>query len=290
MVTQSPTGGIVPSPQPTRDAQNARQAAVFQVENARYAYPHSTGGRVALAGVSLTIESGTIVGVLGPNGSGKTTLLHLLAGLLRPQHGRVLTDGAPLDQLPPRALAQRVAIVPQTTVTTFGFTALDLVLMGRYPHLGPLTLEGPADLAIARDALAATDTSHLEGRLFSTLSGGERQRVAIASALAQASRTMLLDEPTASLDLGHQLELVALVRRLNAERRTTFVVSTHDVNLASSLCTHVALLRDGCLLAYGATREIITAETMRTLYGVDADVQYHASAGRLTVVPIGRAR
>lgn len=271
-------------------AHDANGSSVLQLEHVSYTYPHGGSTRPAVADVSFDVARGAIVGILGPNGSGKTTVLHLLAGLLRPQAGRVLSEGIVLTALSPRARAQRVAVVPQATVSAFDFTALDLVLMGRYPHLGPLTLEGPADIAIAREALAATDTSHLERRRFGTLSGGERQRVVIASALAQASSTMLLDEPTASLDLGHQLELTALIERLNQERQTTFVVSTHDINLAASLCSHVALLLNGRLLAYGPTRTVINADAIRTLFGIEADVQCHAATGRLTVVPIARTR
>jgi iron complex transport system ATP-binding protein len=300
-VTQSPVGDVLPPRQPARSVPGSSQhtdhqpalgnaSRVFRVEGVSYTYPHAATTRPAVAEVSFEVEQGAIVGILGPNGSGKTTLLHLLAGLLQPQSGRILSEGAPISELSPRARAQRVAVVPQTTVSAFGFTALDLVLMGRYPHLGPLTLEGPADLAIARAALAATDTSHLEARPFGTLSGGERQRVVIASALAQASSAMLLDEPTASLDLGHQLELAALIDRLNRDRGTTFVVSTHDINLAASLCTHVALLLDGRLHAYGPTLDIISVEAIRTLYGIDADVQYHTGTRRLTVVPLARTR
>jgi iron complex transport system ATP-binding protein len=130
----------------------------------------------------------------------------------------VLIDGQAIEQLTRRDLARRLAVVPQETQTTFDFTVIDMVLMGRYPHLGAFQLEGAADQAIARDALAATGTAALEARPFATLSGGEKQRVVIASALAQASDMLLLDEPTAALDLGYQFEIAALLRRLNAER------------------------------------------------------------------------
>src|SRR5207248_9990205 len=134
---------------------------------------------------------------------------------------------------------------PQETHSTFDFSALDIVLMGRYPHLGALELEGANDLKISREALRATGTAGLESRRFATLSGGEKQRVVIASALAQASEVLLLDEPTASLDLAYQIEIAALLTRLNHERATTMMVSTHDLNLAASLCTELILIRRG---------------------------------------------
>jgi iron complex transport system ATP-binding protein len=239
--------------------------------------------------VSIEAERGSIVGLLGPNGSGKTTLLRIVAGILPALSGRVTVGGQPIEQLTRRDLARRLAVVPQDTHSTFDFSVIDIVLMGRYPHLGPFELEAAADLDIAREALRTTGTAALEARPFATLSGGEKQRVIIASALAQASEILLLDEPTASLDLGYQIEIAALLRRLNADRRTTMIVSTHDLNLAASLCDHVVLLKSGRVLARGATRDTLTAENIRRLYDVEADVQFHQRAGHLTVVPIARS-
>jgi len=166
---------------------------------------------------------------------------------------------------------------------------IDMVLMGRYPHLGSFELEGAADQAIARDALAATGTAHFETRRFATLSGGEKQRVVIASALAQASDMLLLDEPTAALDLGYQFEITALLSRLNVERGTTMIVSTHDLNLVAALCERIVLLKAGRVIAQGSTKDTLTAENIRVLYDIEADVQFHPRAGHLTVVPIGRS-
>src|SRR5205085_1408651 len=153
---------------------------------------------------------------------------------------------------------------------------------------GPLALERADDLSIARDALAATGTGAFEARRFATLSGGEKQRVVIAGALAQASDVLLLDEPTAALDLGFQIEIAALLRRLNRERGTTMVLSTHDLNLAAALCDHIVLLKEGRVFTDGTTRETLTAETIGAVYGVQADVQFHQRAGHLTVVPLAR--
>jgi iron complex transport system ATP-binding protein len=254
-----------------------------------FAYGDSTStGKPILDRVSATVERGTVVGLLGPNGAGKTTLLRLLAGMLRPSHGQVLLDGRAIGSLGRRELARRIAVVPQETHSTFDFSVLDIVLMGRYPHLGTFELEGPSDLKIAREALEATGTAALEPRLFGTLSGGERQRVVIASALAQAADILLLDEPTASLDLGYQFQIAALLKSLNANRGTTLVVSTHDLNFAAALCSRIVLLRDGRVLAEGPTEAVLNAGNIRALYGMDADVQYHARAGRLTIVPIAR--
>lgn len=261
-------------------------AVLLVAEGVTFAYDRK--GPVILDAVSLSVRRGAVLGLLGPNGSGKTTLLRMLSGTLTPDRGGVTIDGGPLAALTRRALAQRIAVVPQETHSAFDFSALDIVLMGRYPHLGALELEGARDLAIAREAMRATGTSSLERRRFATLSGGEKQRVVIAGALAQASDVLLLDEPTASLDLGYQFEIAALLGRLNRERGTTLVVSTHDLNLAAALCTELVLLRSGRVLTQGPVGGVLTPPNIRALYGIDADVAMHPRAGHMTVVPVAR--
>ena len=246
------------------------------------------GGAPVLEEVSLAVARGDLVGVIGPNGSGKTTLLKILGGMLQPTSGTVFLGDNPLASWSRRDVARRIAFVPQETHSSFDFSVLDVVLMGRFPHLGAFALEGPEDLAIARDALQATGTSLFETRSFNTLSGGEKQRVVIASALAQRAELLLLDEPTASLDVGHQLEVTALLARLNHDQHVTMVLTTHDLNFAASLCRHLMLVRDGRVIASGPTGEVLTAHTVRALYDVDADVGLHPRAGRLTVTPIAR--
>ncbi|MGE5362472.1 MAG: ABC transporter ATP-binding protein [Bacteroidales bacterium] len=242
-----------------------------------------------LHGVSLAVPTGTLFGILGPNGSGKTTLLRILAGILAPASGRVMLDSTDLATLSRRLVARRIAVVPQETHLAFDYSVLEIALMGRYPHLGTFGLEGPDDVRLAREALAATGTLALERRSFSTLSGGEKQRVVIASALAQSPDIMLLDEPTASLDLGYQLEIASLLRALNAGRGVTVVVATHDLNFAASVCTHLALLKAGRVMKTGASESVLTRDAVAALYGVDADVGRHPGTGRLVVVPLGKA-
>jgi iron complex transport system ATP-binding protein len=260
---------------------------ILEANDVSFAYER--GGARVLDRVSVRVPRGGIVGLLGPNGSGKTTLLRLLSGTLAPASGGVVLDGRSIAAMPRREIARRIAVVPQETHSAFDFTALEIVMMGRYPHLGAFELEGGADLAIAREALAATGTTALEARRFATLSGGEKQRVVIASALAQASDVLLLDEPTASLDLGFQLDVAALLGRLNTERRVTMVVSTHDLNLAAALCGSLVMLRAGHVIAAGDTRSVLTSCNVRALYGVDAEVVDHPRARHLTVVPLTRA-
>jgi iron complex transport system ATP-binding protein len=242
----------------------------------------------AVRDVSVRIDRGSLTGLIGPNGCGKTTLLKLLAGVLVPDSGSVSLDGRALSSMSRRSVARRIAVVPQETHPAFEYTVLEMALMGRHPHLGPFQLEGPADLAIARDALTATGTAGLAERPYMSLSGGEKQRVIIASALTQAPEVLLLDEPTASLDLGYQLEVGLLLQRLNRQHSATMVMSTHDLNLAASLCDSLVLMRSGRVLASGTTAEVLTTATVRQLYDVEADVRVHELAGHLTVVPLER--
>ena len=244
----------------------------------------------SLRDVSLTIQRGSLTGLLGPNGCGKTTLLKLMAGVLRPHQGAITLDGRAITGLSRRELARHVASVPQETHPAFDYSVLEMALMGRHPHLGPFQLEGPEDHAIARDSLSSTGTAHLADRPYMTLSGGEKQRVVIASALAQAPELLLLDEPTASLDLAYQLEVASLLGRLNHDRGVTMVLATHDLNLAASLCDALVLVRSGRILAQGPTRDVLTGAMIQQLYDVEADVHFHELSGHLTVVPIRRGR
>jgi iron complex transport system ATP-binding protein len=263
------------------------------------------GATEVLRGVSVEVPADGFVGILGPNGSGKTTLLRVLAGTLRPSSGRVTLEGVDVTRVSRQQLARRMAVVPQETRLAFDFTALEVVLMGRYPHLGRFEVEGPADVALARDALAATGTADLADRQFTSLSGGEKQRVIIAAALAQVApptgsdpgpasragsdpRLLLLDEPTVALDLAYQLEIAHLLQELQQRHRIGIAVSTHDLNFAAALCRSLVLLKDGKVLAAGATTDVLTPDLVRQLYGVRAEVTRHAGAGHLVVVPIAR--
>jgi iron complex transport system ATP-binding protein len=259
---------------------------------------HFSSDRPVLDDVTIGIARGGLVGILGPNGSGKTTLLRLLGGLLTPARGHVSLDGADLRTLRRRDMARRVAMVPQETQLAFEYTVLEMAVMGRYPHLGAFEVESPADLDIAREGLRATGTLNLESRLFNTLSGGEKQRVVIAGALAQLvgpgreshqTGALLLDEPTASLDLAYQLEVRSILQKLNRERGITIVVSTHDLNFAASLCRDLILLDRGRVLASGPTASMLDTALIRQLYGVEVDITTNVKTGQLTVIPVSRA-
>jgi len=263
------------------------------LQTSELSYGYASGNRArafTLDQISVLVERGSLTGLLGPNGCGKTTLLKLLSGVLQPHHGVVSLNGLSLAGRSRRDIARHLAVVPQETHPAFDYTVMEMVLMGRHPHLGPFQLEGPSDLALAQDAMTATGTAHLAPRAYMTLSGGEKQRVVIASALTQSPDVLLLDEPTASLDLSYQLEVAALLRRFNLERGVTMVLATHDLNLAASLCDRLILMRDGRVVAQGATRDVLTAATIRRIYDVDADVSFHAPAGHITVTPLRRVQ
>jgi iron complex transport system ATP-binding protein len=255
------------------------------------------GDQRVLWDVSLSVPAGGMVGVLGPNGCGKTTLLRLLAGALTPTSGTIALDGRPIATLDRRSIARRVAVVPQHTHLAFDYSVQEVALMGRYPHLGAFEVEGPADLAAAQAALEATGTLPLADRAFTTLSGGEQQRVAIASALAQLDvrasgskepRILLLDEPTASLDLRYQVEIAALVARLHDEGHATdsplsILTSTHDLRFASTVCTTLILLAEGRVVAVGPPSQVLTAETLSSVYGLAPELA-------ASLIPTGLAR
>jgi iron complex transport system ATP-binding protein len=250
------------------------------------------GAMPVIHGVSLDVPTGALIGLIGPNGSGKTTLLRLLAGTRRPASGRVTLDGVPLASLARPAVARRMAVVPQETQLAFDYSVLEVVLMGRYAHLGAFAIEGPHDVAIARAALKSTGADAFESRPFSTLSGGEKQRVIIAAALAQitaedaGSTVLLLDEPTAALDLKYQLGVAELLRTLTRERTLTIIVSTHDLAFAAALCRTVVMLKNGRVMAAGPSATVLTPARIRELYDVEVEVTRHQSTGHLTVIPL----
>jgi iron complex transport system ATP-binding protein len=257
---------------------------LLQLADVTFGYGERRAGResprAVVDGVSIDIAANEVVGILGPNGSGKTTLLRLVGGVERPWSGHVRIDGRDVSSYPRRELARRLAVVPQETVLTFDYSALEIALMGRYPHLGAFEVEGPEDLAAAATALEATGTTQLAHRAFRTLSGGERQRVVIASALAQLDTgprpqapgppsVLLLDEPTASLDLRYQLEVATLIKTLSATSGITIVLSTHDLRLAADVCTRVILLSRGRVLADGPPAGVLTPALVGELFEVD---------------------
>lgn len=243
-----------------------------------------------LSGVTLDIAGGEFVGIVGPNGSGKTTLLRSIARILRPNKGTILIDDRDVFSIPAKELARDVGVVPQDTVPAFDFTALDIVLMGRSPHLGRFQTEDAKDLSIAEQAMRQTGTLEFANRSFATLSGGERQRVVIARALAQEPRVILLDEPTSHLDINYQYEILNLILHLNKEHGLTVLAVLHDLNLASGYSGKLVMLGEGRIQAMGTPSEVLTAENVKRVYGVEVWVRKHPTSGRPYIIAgIGRS-
>ena len=232
--------------------------------------------------VSLAASPGDLVGVIGPNGAGKSTLLKAMAGLLRPTQGSVTLQGQDLRAMPPRDVARRLAMVPQLAPYTYGFTALEVVMMGRYPHMGRFEVEGEAERQIAHEALAIMESEPFAGRAVATLSGGERQRVMIARALAQQPAVLLLDEPTASLDVQHQLKTLDVIRD-RAANGVASIAAIHDLALAARYCDRLLLLNMGRVLAEGTPAEVLTPAHIEEAFGVRAVVYPDPLTGTLAV-------
>ena len=245
-------------------------------------------GKTLLDGVDLHADRGQLVGLIGPNGAGKTTLLRTISGILRHRQGSVRLEGSDLTSLSPRDVAATLALVPQIAPYTYGFTSIELVLMGRYPHLGRFEIEGREDDRIARDAMRLTETEQFSDRTLDTLSGGERQRVFVARALAQQPRILLMDEPTANLDVLHQLKVLDLVRQL-VDDGLTAVAAIHDLNMAARYCDKLVLLSDGRVLAEGTPNEVLTPETIESAFGVRSAVYQDPVTGSPAISLIGPA-
>ena len=245
------------------------------------------GDGPVLNGLDLSVSEGEIVGLVGPNGSAKTTALRLVSGAIRPSGGSILIDGTDLDRLGARERGRLVSVVPQDPQLPLSFTVNELVMMGRTPHLRLFQWEGRRDYEIAWTAMQRTAVAHLADRSLETLSGGERQRAVIAMALAQEAPLLLLDEPTSSLDLAHQIAVMELVRGLHRDREGAVLVAMHDLTLAARYCSRVVMLAEGSAYAEGAPGEVLTPDNISAVYGVEVVVMPHPTEGTPVVVPIG---
>ena len=248
---------------------------------------YDSGGRqiVALSAFDLVLRPGEVLGLVGPNGSGKTTLVRVLTGVIRPSAGRVRLSGRDVAAIPQAEIARLAAVVPQDPVLPPSFESLDCVLMGRTPHLRMLQQEGPHDLEIARRAMLATETWGFAHRPVGELSGGERQRVIVARALAQETPVLLLDEPTAHLDIGHQGAVLGLMRRFARQDGKAVLAVVHDLTLAAHYCDRLIVLKAGSVSAEGAPAEVLRPELLRDVYGVPVTVVPHPETGRPVVAP-----
>jgi len=240
--------------------------------------------RDVLHGVDFALYPGEFLGVIGPNGSGKSTLIRALTGILPLRQGEVRLNGRPLRAYHPREQAQQIAVVPQISVPAFAFSVREVVEMGRNPHLGRFRGLSAEDHAAVEEAIVLTDTAHLQHRSINQLSSGELQRVTIARALAQRPRVLLLDEPTAHLDLGHQLDIFELLTRLNAEQGLSVFCISHDLNLAAEFCRRLLLFSVGRVYATGSASEVITEEHLAAVYGTLVRVETNPHSGQPLVL------
>ncbi|MFB4353580.1 ABC transporter ATP-binding protein [Microbacterium sp. LS_15] len=241
--------------------------------------------RVICDDVSVEIPDGAFTVIVGPNACGKSTLLKSLTRLLEPAGGRVLLDGQSLHRLPTKHVAREVGLLPQGPVAPDGIRVIDLVSRGRYPHQRLFSPWSPEDEAAVAEAMDATGTRHLSGRLVDELSGGQRQRVWMAVALAQQTPILLLDEPTTYLDLSHQVELLELCRALNRTQGHTLVAVLHDLNQAARYADHIIAMKDGAVVASGSPAEVITEALVAQVFGLDARVITDPESGSPLVIP-----
>ena len=265
-------------------ARELKAPSLLSVEGVSVIYGEGERQVRALDTVSLAVDAGEVVALVGPNGSSKTTLIRAVTSTVKLTSGRVTLGGKDVSAMRPREVAQMASVLPQEPVLPAAFTAIECVLMGRTPYLRLLQAEGPEDFEITRRAMEATDTWRLADRPVGELSGGERQRVVLARSLAQETPVLLLDEPTAHLDIGHQAAILELVRRIAREQEKAILAVVHDLTLASQ-CDRVAVLAEGRLAADGPPAEVISPEMVERVYGLLAHVLYHPVTGLPVVAP-----
>jgi iron complex transport system ATP-binding protein len=251
------------------------QIIMITVEHLSFRYD----GDWILQDIDFVVERGDFLGIVGPNGIGKTTLLKLLYRLVLPRKGRVLVDDVDLAQMPRSEISKRIAVVSQETQINFPFIALEVVLMGRSPHLKGLQFEKKRDFEIAENAMRLTDTLHIARRPFGELSGGEKQRLFIARALAQETEIILFDEPTSNLDIRYQVQFYNLMTTLNMEKELTLVTVSHDINLASEFCRNILLLHERKVFASGKPSDIITKHNIEAVYQTPVLVDKNPQTG-----------
>ena len=239
-----------------------------------------------LSNISLEVKPGCFLGILGPNGSGKTTLLKSISRVLKPHGGSILIDKEDIYTLKPKQVAQKMAVVPQYNNVGFNFSAMDVVLMGRNPHLGDFQMETAKDVEIARKSMELTNTWNLANRPINELSGGEAQRVIIARALAQEPKILLLDEPMSHLDIINQIELMDLVKDLCTKKGLAVIAVIHDLNMASRYCDTILLLKEGTVYALGPVNEVMTTENIQNVFGVDSIVRKNLVTNSPYVIPL----
>jgi len=244
------------------------------------------GSTKILDSINFSASHGELMGIIGPNGSGKTTLLRTISRILKPKVGTILLEGRDVQGMKDKEFSRNFASVPQDTTINFDFSALDIVLIGRNPHLGRLELETEKDIEIARRSMELTNCWRLAERPITELSGGERQLVIIARALTQEPKVLLLDEPTSHLDIKYQIEIMELLKRLTTEEKLIVIAVIHDLNLAARYCDRLVLLHEGKIVSLGMQAQVLTAENIKNTFGADVVVKKHALTNQCYVSPV----
>lgn len=258
--------------------------AILSAENITFAYREEK----VLSGVSLLLPKGTVTGIVGPNGSGKSTLIKIMAGILKPDAGAVTIAGRSVGEMKRRELACQISVVPQEVVFYFPFSVFDFVMMGRHPYQGMTPFETSEDHETVLWALKQTGLEELKDRSVLELSGGEKQRTVLACSLAQKTPVMLLDEPTASLDLRYQVQIHKILDRQVKESGLTVAIVTHDLNLGALYCGRLLMMKGGAIVAEGPPNKVCTREVVADLYGVDVVDGINQSAGTPYILPTGK--
>jgi iron complex transport system ATP-binding protein len=252
----------------------------FELQEVGFAFD----GKKVVDGVSIALAPGKFYGVIGPNGCGKTTLVDLVCRFRSPQHGRIFYCGKALDGYSKRHLAREIALVPQNFYINFPFRVRDVVMMGRYPYIPRFGRPSVRDMDLVAAVMESTDVAGMSERLVTELSGGERQRVVFARALAQDTSTLILDEATSNLDIGHAMQLLDLAAQRVSRKSGTVLAVFQDINQAAAYCDHLIFMSQGRIAAYGDTREVLTPGTIRKVFEVDARVYHDDYSQALHVV------
>ena len=253
----------------------------------RVTFSYSNGA--VLRDVNLCVQKGEMVGLIGPNGAGKTTLIRLISGILVAKQGEVRIDGLDTRSLKRSTIAREVAVVPQQFNMPFAYRVEEVIMLGRTPFMKPFRDSSSRDRDVIATTMDTVGIRHLEGRCFSELSGGERQKVVLAMALAQETGLLLLDEPTAHLDISHQVEILELLADMNEKGHLTIIAAMHDLNLASAYFGRLVLLKDGAIIADGSPGQVLTSSTIGSAYSVPVYIQKHPVTGTpyVVVLPSG---
>ncbi len=254
--------------------------AKLEIQNVTLGY----GRKVVVGDITFQMKPGEITGLVGPNGCGKSTIIKALSRVISPYSGRILLGGKNISAISRRDLSRLLGVVPQIPLLPSTFTAFEVVLMGRNPHLGLFQYEGQRELDIAWRAMEQTMTLHLARQRVGELSGGEIQCLLIARVLTQETKTILLDEPTANLDIGRQIEILNLIKNLCLDNNVAVLAAIHDLNLASQYCNRLVLINNGQVHAQGTPTEVITAQNIKEVYGVDSCVYSHPANGLPTIL------